>query len=48
VLRACRTAGDRKKAAPIGTNTPQFIVGFHGQAVGPFGVATEGRYGTGN
>lgn len=46
-LQSCRTAGDDGKPAPIGTGGfPQFLVGFHGQAVGPFGVVTSGKYGT--
>ncbi len=43
-LSACRTAGDNGKPAPLGTDEPQFVVGFHGQAVGPFGFAASGKY----
>ena len=43
-LQACRTAGEDGKPAPIGRDVPQFVVAFHGQAVGPFGVVTSGKY----
>jgi hypothetical protein len=47
VLQACRTAGDDGQPAPLGSGSvPQFLVAFHGQAVGPFGVVTSGKYGT--
>jgi hypothetical protein len=47
VLRACRTAGDDGLPVLLGTGgVPQFLVAFHGQAVGPFGVVTAGKYGT--
>jgi hypothetical protein len=46
VLRACRSAGEDGLPAPLGTGgVPQFLVAFHGQAVGPFGVVTAGKYG---
>lgn len=45
VLRACRTAGPDGRPVPLGTSAPQFLIAFHGQAVGPFGVATAGKYG---
>jgi hypothetical protein len=43
-LQACRTAAENGKPAPIGTDVPQYLVAFHGQAVGPFGVVTTGKY----
>jgi hypothetical protein len=43
-LQACRTAGDDGTPAPIGRDVPQYLVAFHGQAVGPFGVVTSGKY----
>ncbi len=47
VLRACRTAGADGRPVPLGTgDVAQFLVAFHGQAVGPFGVVTAGKYGT--
>lgn len=46
VLRACRTAGVDGRPVPLGSgDAPQFLVAFHGQAVGPFGVVTAGKYG---
>jgi hypothetical protein len=46
VLRGCRTAGADGRPVPLGTGgVPQFLVAFHGQAVGPFGVVTAGKYG---
>jgi hypothetical protein len=46
-LQACRTAGDDGKPAAIGSGgVPQYLVAFHGQAVGPFGVVTSGKYST--
>jgi hypothetical protein len=47
VLQACRTAGEDGLPAPLGRGGfPQFLVAFHGQAVGPFGVVTAGKYGS--
>ena len=47
VLRACRTAGPGGLPAPLGTSgSEQFLVAFHGQAVGPYGTVTAGKYGT--
>jgi hypothetical protein len=44
-LRACRTAGEDGAPAPLGAGEfPQYLVAFHGQAVGPFGVVTSGKY----
>jgi hypothetical protein len=44
VLRACRTEGDAGIPAPLGQGGfPQYVVAFHGQAVGPFGVVTSGK-----
>jgi hypothetical protein len=44
VLRACRTQGDARIPAPLGAGGfPQYLVAFHGQAVGPFGVVTSGK-----
>ncbi|MCC6763150.1 MAG: hypothetical protein IT293_00670 [Deltaproteobacteria bacterium] len=46
VLRACRTADDDGVPVPLGSaGARQFLVAFHGQAVGPFGVVTAGKYG---
>jgi hypothetical protein len=46
VLRACRSAGEDGLPAPLGEGGfAQFVVAFHGQAVGPFGVVTSGKYG---
>ncbi len=46
VLQACRTAGEDGLPAPLGQGGfPQFLVAFHGQSVGPFGVVTAGKYG---
>ncbi|MCC6850149.1 MAG: hypothetical protein IT294_16760 [Deltaproteobacteria bacterium] len=46
VLRACRTAGGDGVPVPLGTGgSGQFLVAFHGQAVGPFGVVTAGKSG---
>ena len=46
VLRACRSAGEDGIPVPLGTGGfSQFVVAFHGQAVGPFGVVTSGKYG---
>jgi hypothetical protein len=46
VLRACRSAGQDGTPVPLGTGgVPQYLVAFHGQAVGPFGVVTSGKYG---
>jgi hypothetical protein len=46
VLRACRSAGADGLPAPLASDVAQFLVAFHGQAVGPFGIATAGKYGT--
>jgi hypothetical protein len=44
VLRACRTQGEAGIPAPLGAGGfPQYLVAFHGQAVGPFGVVTSGK-----
>jgi len=44
-LQACRTAGEDGTPAPLGAGGfPQYLVAFHGQAVGPFGVMTSGKY----
>lgn len=44
VLRACRTESDAGIPAPLGSGGfPQYVVAFHGQAVGPFGVVTSGK-----
>lgn len=43
-ISSCRTAGDDGKPAPLATSDPQFLVGFHGQAVGPFGFAASAKY----
>lgn len=46
VLNACRSAGQDGKPAPLGAGGfSQYLVAFHGQAVGPFGVVTSGKYG---
>jgi hypothetical protein len=46
VLKACRTAGEDGRAAPLGAGGfSQYLVAFHGQAVGPFGVVISGKYG---
>lgn len=47
VLRACRSESDAGGPAPLGSGGfPQYVVAFHGQAVGPFGVVTSGKIGT--
>jgi hypothetical protein len=43
-LSACRTASDDGTPAPLGTDERQFLVGFHGQAVGPYGFAASAKY----
>lgn len=43
-ISSCRTAGDDGRPAPLATDEPQFLVAFHGQAVGPFGFAASGKY----
>lgn len=44
-LKACRSAGDDGLPLPLADNDrPQFLVAYHGQAVGPFGVVTSGKY----
>jgi hypothetical protein len=46
VLNACRSAAQDGRPAPLGgSGVPQYLVAFHGQAVGPFGVVTSGKYG---
>ena len=46
VLRACRSQGDAGIPAPLGeAGFPQYVVAFHGQAVGPFGVVTSSKTG---
>jgi hypothetical protein len=44
-LSACRSAGQDGLPAPLGQGGfSQYLVAFHGQAVGPFGVVTSGKY----
>ncbi len=44
-LTACRSAGEDGLPAPLGQGgVPQYLVAYHGQAVGPFGVVTSGKY----
>lgn len=44
-LDGCRSAAADGSAEPVGTgDVPQFIFGFHGQAVGTFGVAVSAKY----
>ena len=43
-LTDCRSAASGDTVAPIGDETPQFIVAFHGQSVGPFGFVVTGKY----
>jgi hypothetical protein len=46
VLKACRTAGLDGLPVPLGSGDfAQYLIAFHGQAVGPFGVVTSGKYG---
>ena len=48
-LTACRTAGASPKSLPtlLGQGDfRQYLVAFHGQAVGPFGLVTSGKYAT--
>ena len=44
-LKACRSAGADGLPVPLAENDrPQYLVAYHGQAVGPFGVVTSGKY----
>jgi hypothetical protein len=46
VLQSCRSAGLDGLPAPLGAGGfVQYLIAFHGQAVGPFGVLTSGKYG---
>ena len=44
-LSACRTAAPNGDAVPLGSDDyRQYLVAFHGQALGPFGFAASGKY----
>lgn len=43
-LADCRSGTRDGGTAPVGTETPQFIVALHGQSVGPFGFVVTGKY----
>jgi hypothetical protein len=40
----CVTAGTGGRPAALGRHRPQFLFAFHGQAVGPYGIAVSGKY----
>jgi hypothetical protein len=43
-ITKCVTAGADGRPAPLGRDRSQFLFAFHGQAVGPYGVAVSAKY----